>query len=646
MRLFLFALALRVLVLISLRDSPTFVVPVMDEADYDALARSLVGDTRAITPLFWQSVAYPLWLTVVYFCTNSSIFAARLLQIVVGAAACVLTCALGKKLFDERIGRWAGIAHAVYGPCLFFDTQLLPASWATFLGLLFALLAVEREPLRRHHFALGFVGALAIVTHPVFLPVIALVIGALWLRKTQRPTARQALRLALGLTVVLLPISVLRLSVTGSFGFLPASGGINLHIGNNLERERTVALRAGAAWDELAGRAKAAGARDLWEEDAYFRNQTSDYITAHPAHFLRNMAAKTVEFLSPRELPRTFDLYAQTQYSWLLKLTLWQVFGFGFPFGVIAIFAFVGAAVRGRELALTTWLILILYPLAVIAVFPAARYRLPWIPFVLVVAAAGLATCLRAPRKCAPWLAIATVVVGALCAVRPHPQEAGNFAAELHSLVGSRLWTEGHAPQACEHFIRAAAADPENPEILAKLGEAQVALGRLPDGIASYRRALAVKRDALAVHHLLGVALLMAEDFESAVTHFREALRLNPDYAEAHGNLGVALQRLGQSAAAIAAYSAAVAIEPRNAGVLQNLGVALAQTGEFPRAIQVLEQAIAAAGRNGNGPKLILAQVLRHTGETEQARALLREILATSPNDPGAISLLHEIDGR
>ena len=65
--IFCVALILRVIVLIGMRDCPTFFVPVMDEADYDALARGLLGHGRPITPLYWQSVFYPLWLTCVYF---------------------------------------------------------------------------------------------------------------------------------------------------------------------------------------------------------------------------------------------------------------------------------------------------------------------------------------------------------------------------------------------------------------------------------------------------------------------------------------------------------------------------------------------------------------------------------------------------
>ena len=55
---------------------------------------------------------------------------------------------------------------------------------------------------------------------------------------------------AVGFAVIVLPVSGLNYRVTGHFGFLPASGGLNLYIGNN-PNYAAAEVRPGRSWQSV-----------------------------------------------------------------------------------------------------------------------------------------------------------------------------------------------------------------------------------------------------------------------------------------------------------------------------------------------------------------------------------------------------------
>ncbi|MBU0719441.1 MAG: hypothetical protein KJ749_14430, partial [Planctomycetes bacterium] len=78
-------------------DNPTFEAPVADAQNYELLVRALVDGETITEKFFWQPVFYPAYLFVVYLLTGSSIIAAKVLGVVLGAITCVLTYQLGRK---------------------------------------------------------------------------------------------------------------------------------------------------------------------------------------------------------------------------------------------------------------------------------------------------------------------------------------------------------------------------------------------------------------------------------------------------------------------------------------------------------------------------------------------------------------------
>jgi 4-amino-4-deoxy-L-arabinose transferase-like glycosyltransferase len=182
------ALAVRLLYLLQSSASPLYSHPVVDAQTYSEQAAWLaaghwlgVGEGP-----FWQPPLYPCFLGVVRALFPESFFsAARLIQAGLGAGACVLVYWLGRRWFAPPVGLLAGGAAALYGPLIYFDGELLPASLATLLnlaGLALLVRAGQRPSLPRYALA-GLVFGLAAVTVSTVLVFVAAAAAWVWWRR-------------------------------------------------------------------------------------------------------------------------------------------------------------------------------------------------------------------------------------------------------------------------------------------------------------------------------------------------------------------------------------------------------------------------------------------------------------------------------
>ena len=636
--------------------NPTFAAPIMDSADYDDLARALLERRQAHTPLFWQPVFYPLYLAAVYLLTNSSIWAAKLIQVALGAATCLLTYRLGDRIFGRSTGILAGLFVALYGPLIFFEAELLATGWAALWAVGLTLLFIRTAETNRllPALALGIVGALSVITRPTFLPVF--VAGCVWLvwmwRRGDRPVQRIAPKLALaaaGFTLIAVPVAGLNYGLTGHFGIMPASGGINLYIGNNPTATETTTLRPGHAWDALAELPARHGvANDPWARERFFYRQATYYnISSHPGAFLGGLAHKSLEFVSSREIPRSLDVYVFRAWSYTLSALAWKVGGFGFPFGILLPLAAVGAVWHWRKLPGPIWLALTLYPLAILLVFVAARYRMPLVPIIAILAAAG-GVAIGGALRVRDWrrLGLSGGVTAAMLLLStlpgPFPAERINYRAELHQFLGNRLFQEHKLVEAVQQYKVALAFAPEDADVHGKLAEALLEVGLPDEAITHYEASLRTRPDSAANAAALGVVLLQQGEVERAIAAYQQAVRIDPEFGKAYSNLGVALQQSGRLDDAIAAYRAAARLDPNEATIQYNLGVALAQRGDAQGAIDALHRSLEINPGNID-LRCELALTFFRNGQRSEALKELHAALRIDPDHQRAQSLLMHI---
>jgi len=551
----LLAVAVRLAHLLLGRGDPAWGVPVVDADTYRTLAEHLAAGAAPTAALVWQPALYPVGLALLFKAVGPSVLAARLAQVLLGGATCLAGWRLAGRWFGPGPARTAGLLIALSGPLVFYEGLLLAAGPAALLATLLALAADRAGGSAKPGPALltGALGAAAVLLRPTFLPAAAGLVLWLGLARTPGPGRSAAARrglVALAAAVVLLaPVELAARARLGHGAILPTSGSLNLYLGNNPDRDRTLNIRPGLAWDALM-----AAPPDVPGEDRdtsgprWYRAKVREFVRRHPGAFLAGLGAKTLHLLSSRELPRNQDVYLERRWSPVLKPLVWRLGRFGFPMGLLLPAAVFGLVSAGSRRTVPGLILLAGTGAALVLVFTAGRYRVPLVPLVAVFAAAGLHRLgrLRRPdRRTLAGAAAAAAVLLAGVVPGPFAQERGDFAGELEFAVGHALYARQDWPDAGTHLRRAADLLPDRAEprnflaiILARTGHPDEAVAVLESAVAlapdwqEARHNLAVARGTLAADLYRRARLEEGTDPVGARALCRRAAELDPDWAE------------------------------------------------------------------------------------------------------------------
>ena len=101
-----------------------------------------------------------------------------------------------------------------------------------------------------------------------------------------------------------------------------------------------------------------------------------------------------------------------------------------------------------------------------------------------------------------------------------------NAIANLN--LGFLEFNEGDYLEAEIHLKKALQYDAKNLELIKKLGETYVALGKMNEAIETYLSALDLSQDLSDVHHNLAILYLQSQEKTKALEHFSRALALDP----------------------------------------------------------------------------------------------------------------------
>jgi tetratricopeptide (TPR) repeat protein len=241
------------------------------------------------------------------------------------------------------------------------------------------------------------------------------------------------------------------------------------------------------------------------------------------------------------------------------------------------------------------------YGLALVAFFVTARYRLPLVPLLLVLAASTLlelVTLLRrqAWRRTARLAGMVVVVLLVTAtdwagAYRPDP-------ADRHFSLGNRHFAAGDMAAAIAAYERALSAtsgvttDVEL-QALNNIASARLNQGRVREALDAARRSLRI-RPTPEAYARLGWAYFQAARYDSARAALDRSMALNASNAEALYYLGHVERVEGDLPAALATWERALDAHP-DPGLEQLLYYALAtfhvEAGQHPeRALRYLDR--------------------------------------------------------
>lgn len=577
----------------------------LDSRLYDQMALAIVAG-RPAPGAFFVEPLYAYVLALTYWLAGHQIWLPRALQAASGALTAVLACGIGGRLYGRRAAWCAGLGVALYGPLVFYDAMILKTSLEVFAFTAIAALATFLLGTARA-FSTGarqglwlFVGSLLGVSTLLrgnFLILAPLLAFAAW--RSAATSRRRSLgamaAFALGLLVPLAPLLVYNHARSGKW-ILTTGVGMNLYQGN----------RAGAAGgleipsyiqadpeheeaDSIAEASRRAG-RSLTaaEASSFWFGEATRFIASEPGAWLHLMSTKIAMFWNHFEAADDLSFpYARgaIPFLWVPFLGFWLVGSLGLA-GTLA-------ALRRSTIERELAVMILLWMVSVVLFHVADRYRLAALP-VLVVLGCGFVESLcrnwrpdrqRALLACLALLAATTALVN-LPDFYPGGQDEAPFDRVMavgYADDGRRELAAEYNRRAAEGFSRSAAqclargevyraeiylravldADPAFPGAHYNHGLALERLGRVPEAVTEYERAVAGDSAAVEALTHLGRLHLAAGALDAAEQSLNEALRREPERflaLVALGDLRVRQQRIDD---ARALYERALRQQPK-----------------------------------------------------------------------------------
>jgi tetratricopeptide (TPR) repeat protein len=624
------ALVLRLAHWAAVRRAPFIGQLAMDSWEYDRWAREIaagdwLGHGRGV---FFQAPLYPYLLAILFALVGPSLDAAYLAQIALSVAGCYALYRAGWAMAGERVGLAAAALAAVYGPFVFYDVQLLKESLAVTVVcfLLWALAWARGLPgspapgmssitapspgqtaapaaVGRWLLAGILLGILTLLRENALL-VAPFLLPLAWSAGTgvsnelrgepnrrQGPpvgqTARRAGRAAAflaGIALALAPVALRNGLVGGDFLPTTSQGGVNFYIGNNQRADGTYRpIVPGKQTPELEQREPARLAEQRLGRpltpaavSRYWLGLAVDWAVSHPGDSLRLTIRKLGMFWSWYEWPDAVDYYYIRGLSPVYRLPLLE-------FGGVTLLAALGLGFLAGGLARRLAAALLFaggWMGSTVAFFLFARYRLPAVPALMLLAALPVAAFVeaaqawRAGRAASPFRQPAIRAVGlgvAVAAALILPRLAG-FEPRLDLVsfnLGRLAEGRGDAVRAQRHYQDALAVAPDAFLAWLDLGNLAARRRDWPQALRCYQRAAALEPASDDAESNLGGVYLAIGDLAESARHLERALALNPRSAQALQNSALLRLRLGDVASARDFNRRALEIDPKNPAALR-----------------------------------------------------------------------------
>ena len=694
----LVAFLLRLWYLSELVHAPDFASLRQDMSVQDYQARAMLSgdwtlpewrsDPEIPTTPYYRPPGYAYLLAVIYFFTNGSYLAPRLLNVALGLFSILLTARLARVLFGGGAALITAALMATYWGFIYYEGEVNDP--AVFVFLLPCLLLTLRawgvtRAARWAALAGVIMGCYALMRPNILLygPLMAAWMLLMECRAGRLTRTWRAWASLAGITaLVIAPVTARNYIVSGEFVPISTYFGENLLIGNSehsdgvtswtpylQELEGTGQFSVWEYANIVRGLGREVGNENLTHSEAsrIFAQKALHWMRENKLATLRLTIKKAALFWSPWEITENKVVhYEKAHYAPLKYLP-------GFPY-LFALFL-VGALVmltdwtRGRlravspglredrrsgggyfvsagDMLLLLYGLLLSYYVSFLPFFVNARARHPIVGLMAVIGAYGVYRCLCAwrggRRKTAVVMGLLFVLAYGVAQhdfypytpdkARWHYARADSWlrTGELDKarLEAEQMLDEDYSyymPFRLGHAFAAKGCHALAATLLEK------ALSPDPDN-----QPLPYRQD---IYFHIGVSLAAANQPEAARAAFEAALHLNPNDARAHNDLGVLLEEAGDVDGALIHYRAAIKAKPGFALAHSNLCDLLGRLGNHAEAIAACEKAAAAEADNPDY-RYNLAVQLAAAGQTEKATEHYWATLAIAPRETRAMNNL------
>ncbi len=695
------ALILRVIYLAEIRETPEFAHPGLDAGYHIYWARGLAEgdwtdfqgreDPQLYRFPYYRPPGYAFFLALVFrFCGPGPVWP-RIFQFVLGLGSVLLVRELARRFFGRRAGFLAALGAAVYWIFIYYEGELIGVAWAVFLSLLFADLLSRAAGRGRfvRYLPAGLVLGVLVIFRPNALLLFPA--GAAWaawpLRRREGMVrlAGAAGGILLGVLAAVLPVTARNYAVSKELVPISVNAGISLGVANNELSDGTTHVIPGLGnigspfdWPRIVRRLEIDLGRPLTHGRAsnYLSRRALRFALDSPGRFLRLQGRKALLFWGPREIRNLREVHYARLHSPLL-VRLPGNFSLVLALAILGagmIFAFPAARpsppgkeeTRGAALLVT---LVLVYFLSMLPFAAGARYRVPVIPFLIILAAAaaGKVAALLSSRRWPAALgwAGAGAVLYLVCSVnfagfQPSPEKwhydrglarlrSGEWDealaafdralafrpgyASAYTNRGVALQRAGRPGPAAESYRRALQLEPGSRPALKNLADLYLEEGEPEEAFALYRQALTGGEEYTGIAVDLARGLAREGRGEEAAAVYREIIRSRPDNHSARLGLGNLLLKEGDLSAAREQYRAAVEINPHSVTARYNLANLLIEEGRVEEGIAAYREVLRRdPGHRDSHNNLGIQLAAR--GELEPALGHFEAAIATDPADP------------
>ena len=624
MGLFVLALGLRSIHLVTLRSSPFFQHLFLDPLMYDEWGQRIAAGAWIAEGAFFQDPLYAFFLGLVYALFGHHYEPVVVIQAILGSLVAPLLYQASRGWFGRGAATIAGVLAAAYLPSIYYEGLILKTGMAVFLVSLsfFLLSRATTRASGPTWFTAGTVFGLACLCRGnlvLFVPLLWL-----WIllgdraphasaRTAQRGIDRARLtdltRCTAGVAMILAASATHNRLAVGEWILTTSNAGQNFYIGNNPfnstgEYERLPFVDANPKHEErdFAREAERRTGRSMSSVEIshfWFRAGTS-WIREHPLDASRLIGLKLRAYWGAYEIPDNLDYYLYREEAPLLSLPL-PGFGFVAPLGLLGVW--LAARIRGWPRLLL--LFLLVYSLSVVLFFVFSRFRMVMMPALFVFAGFAAMELTRrvgaARSDGAPWRPVITavaVLLFLLCFVNlPVRGLEHSWSRRLAAAIGlpTRLETTAMAHYNLGLVYAERAGEQSEPQVMLDLAESEL------------RRAIELDPAQAGFHVELGKFLARQQRNEEAMEHYRHAERIEPgDFRTAHA-LGLLHRRTGELAASEQSFRRALGIAPGHAASAVQLGQILLLQGRSADAARAFRHALQIAPDNTKAREGLLA---------------------------------------
>jgi 4-amino-4-deoxy-L-arabinose transferase-like glycosyltransferase len=345
-----------------------------DSVEYHTMARA-AAEGRGFEGNATRAPLYPAFMAACLVVGRGYIGAVIIAQIVVDGLMCVALFALARRLVGERGALLAAGMACVYPFFIYYTTRALTETLFTFLLVLgmMALCRLKTDPRAERAGLAGVLFGLGCLAKGSLLGMLFFILPFWWLWLDRARKLRTVILFVVMACVVLLPWAGRNYKVTkGHVVLTAARAGRSLYEGFAPEADGGPAMHK-IDWPDLPG-------LDPCEEDRELGRRALQIMLGDPGRSLRLAWAKFRRFWAP--VPN-YEAYRGGFYCAVSLLSY-------VPVALLAVFGVLRYPARWRE-SLFLLCPAIYFSLLHSVFIGSIRYRAPVMPFLMILAARGLA---------------------------------------------------------------------------------------------------------------------------------------------------------------------------------------------------------------------------------------------------------------